>query len=234
MSTSNNVDLTDTKSAFATFFNTKDGKTTKSSVKNNPVDKILGKASVEVPPTDKRVITKVDSSNESVSEEAMSVDDAEMILNTRKDFGEILKELKINYSDLFKIIDATLEKGYYEEHYRIKSFEFVLRTKRVHSISTIEDALDGAKYASPSAVGQFLLERNLAASLVYYKQGNSAPRIFEHNNDKDDEIALAFVKNELHVAPYAMMVNKLRKFELYVGLATREEAIDHFLAHTQD
>jgi hypothetical protein len=74
----------------------------------------------------------------------------------------------------------------------------------------------------------------MAASLVYFKLGKASPRIFDHGSEEDDEKALDFVRKELSIPIYSIISQKLRRFELLTGLATREEAIDHFLAHTQD
>jgi DNA-binding MarR family transcriptional regulator len=230
------VDLKDAQSAFNTFFDLKNpqkGKTLEAD--SNPANKILNQVKQENTPPNKRFVTKVDAASTTKDNtESMSVDEAETIVDARKDFNEILKELKIKHSDLFSIIDSFLEKGYYEDKYTVKSLEYVFRTKKVHSVDSIHDALDGSKFVTPTATGQLLLERSLAASLVYFKQGKNPGRIFEHDSEEDDAKALEFVRKELSTPIYSIMGNKLRRFELLTGLASREEAIDHFLAHTQD
>jgi hypothetical protein len=226
------INLKDAKSAFSTFF--KQGSVDTETSNSNPAQKILDKLKEDATPPTKRSVTKVDTQDNSKSAiQTMSVDDAENIVDSRKSFKDILKDLKINFSDLFVIIDSFLEVGFYDEKYKIKSLEFTYRTKKVHSIDTINDALDGSKYTLPNAAGQMLLERSMASSLVYFKLGNQVGRVFEHASEEDDALALEFVRKELSSPIYILMVNKLRKFELMNGLATRDEAIEHFLAHTQ-
>lgn len=211
------LDLKSAQSAFDTFFS-------------------KGKEAPASPQSKERTVMKVDAQSASTekSVQTLSVDEAESIIESRKSFEDILKELDVKYSDLFVIIDSFLEKGFYEQRYSIKSFEFVYRSKKVHSIDTINDVLDGAKYTLTQAAGQLLLERSMAASLVYFKLGKSPARVFEHNSVEDDELTLKFIKEELASPIYSLMATRLQRFEFLMGLATRDEAIERFLAHTQD
>ena len=74
----------------------------------------------------------------------------------------------------------------------------------------------------------------MAATLTYFKIGKNSPRIFDHSKPEDDDKALEFIRNELTTPIYNIIANKLRKFDLMVGLSSSDEAIEHFLAHTQD
>lgn len=232
------LDLNDAKSAFNTFFNNPNSSTaaTTATATNNPVDKVLNQIRETNSPPDKRTINKVDMSAPNTSNnsiETMSVDEAERILDQEKSFDDILKDLKVQYSELFAVIDFFLTNGYYEEEYHIKSFAFTLRTKSVFSVEQINDALDGSKYTLPSAAGHLLIQRSLAACLTKCKLGKNPVTILSHQTAEDEETALEFVR-KLSTPIYGLMVSKLRKFELLAGLATRDEAIERFLEHTQD
>ncbi len=229
------LDLNDAKSAFNTFFNNPNSSTNVTAA-NNPVDKVLNQIKETNSPPDKRTINKVDMSapnTTNTSVESMSVDEAERILAQEKSFDDILKELKVQYSELFAVIDFFLTNGYYEEEYHIKSFAFTLRTKSVFSVEQINDALDGSKYTLPSAAGHLLIQRSLAACLTKCKLGKNPVVILSHQTAEDEDTALEFVR-KLSTPIYGLMVSKLRKFELLAGLATRDEAIERFLEHTQD
>jgi len=242
MSQNNDLDLSSTKKAFDSFFSKDALKSENSPSTNqgknvdlNPVDRVMQQVEAQKkPPNSGKQIHKINADSDSNDIESMSVEDAKSILNQRKTFDEMLKDFDVKYSDLFSIIDAFLERGTYEKKYSIKNFHFVLRAKKVHSIDTINDDLDGAKFTLPSAAEQLILERNLAASLCYFKLGESPARIFNHDSEEDDRAVLEFIRKEVSSPIYRIMCSKLAKFEVLVTLATREEALDHFLEHTQD
>lgn len=224
----NDLNENSAESAFKVFFNT-DGSNKPNT--HPTVEKIKNKLEENHTLPNKTVNT-VDT-NQMGPDKSMSVNDAQKVVDRPREFKDVLKELKVNFSDLFTIIDQFLEKGYYEQKYKVKSLEFAFRTKKVRSIDSINDVMDASKYTMPSAAGQLLLERSLASSLVYFKMAKQSAQIFAHDTDEDDEKALEFVK-KLTTPIYTILCGKLQKFEMYTGLASREEAIDHFLAHTQD
>ena len=233
--TEQKLDLQNAQSAFNSFFQVKDGKVQTGKEEANPAQKVLNQIDQNNTPPDKKTITTVDASGNAstASNQSASVDDAKEELNRDLTFDEILAKNKIANSEIFAIVDSYLEKGYYEQSYKIKSLQYTFRTKKVHSIDTINDSLDGAKYASEEAANQLYIESALAATLVAFKQGSSPARIFSHNSQEEDALALKFVRTELSSPIYAILSKDLMKFDIRVGLATRDEAIERFLAHTQ-
>lgn len=217
-------EMSDAHAAFNSFFSNEE--TPETNKENDGFDNIKKEVTKK-----NTVVNRVDA-NDVKNVKSVSVDDAKKTINRNKDFKEVLKDLKIPMSDLFKIIDTYLETGYYEKSYKIKHLEFTFKTKSVRSIDQMNDALDGSKYTMASAAAQMLMEHSLAATLTYIKIGKQTPRVFNHDTPEADEAALEFVK-ELSVPIYALLSNKLRDFELRTGLATRDEAIEYFLAHTQ-
>jgi len=228
------VDLTSAKTAFTSFFaeDDKDKKTEG----ENPVDKVLNQVKEgKVSPDKKRDITKVNTNNPG-KQTTISVEEAKGIIDREKTYEEIMKDLKIKHSEIFPIIDMYLEKGYYEKKYVIRAFEFGFRSKQVYSIDNISGIMDGTDYVTPGAITQLGMKHRLASTLVYFKLGKNTQRIFEHNSVEDDEKVHEFITKSREVsAPiYSVLVRYLNKFDLLVGLATREEAIERFLAHTTD
>jgi hypothetical protein len=191
----------------------------------NPINKIFSQI--------EKGKQRPDAAKEEKSKPTLEKNEAQTIIDNKERFNNILKDLEVKMSDLFSVIDSFLEKGYYEEHYRIKNFEFTFRTKKVQSLDRITDLLDGAKYTLESAAGQLLLEHNMAASLAYFKSGSRPASIFAHETNEDDEVSVKFIK-ALSVPIFAIMAQRLKKFEMLTNLATMDEAIERFLAHTQD
>ena len=232
MSEDKSLDLSTAKNAFNTFFKTVDGKVSMGQdTPDNPANKVLNRVSAPSVNSD-GTITKVDATDNSVK--TMSTDEAKAVADAPKSFDDVLKDLKIQNSDLFEIIDCYLEKGYYEKKFQIKSLEYAFQSKKVYSISHITDTLDGVKYTSNEAVDQLYYELSLAASLVYFKMAKSPAMVFQHDSIENDETALKFVRTKLHSPILAILIKELNKFEMMVGLAVRDEAINRFLARTTD
>lgn len=229
------INTKDAKSAMSSFFDTDSPASAQedNTGEVSPVDKVLKQVKQgATPPGPKGDITKVKGGNNKVS--SLSVEDANTYVESKKTFKELLEQTDVSLAELFSVIDEYLQTGFCEKSYKIKSFEFILRSKKIYSVDAITDALDSAKYTMASAAGQMLMERNLAAELVYFKLGDKPPKVFKHDKDEDDEATLEFIRNELSAPIYSIMVNKLQRFDLIVGLSSRDEAIDYFLAHTQD
>lgn len=232
------LDMKDAKSAFNSFFSMDPLRANENAPVPgiDPVAHVMNQIKEVQTPTGKKSITKVDASKgggDKSQVTSMSVDEAEAIVNTDKSFKEILKELNVSFSSLFSIIDCILSEGHYEEEHDIKGMRFAFKTKRLQAIDAINDLLDGAKYVMPGTTGHFLLEHSLAASLVRFKLRNKPERVFAHETPEDDAAVLDFIRKELSSPVYGILATKFNRFELMVGLASRDEAIEHFLAHTQ-
>lgn len=222
------VDLTSAKNAFDSFF--KQGIST-AELENNPAAKVLKQVSEH--PASPNNIMKVDASKGETgteSQETMSVDQARDIIEKPKSFDELLKEFNIKNSELFEVVDEYLEKGYYEKSYKIKSLEFGLRSKNVYSVLDILNKLEEVKYVTETTAGQLSSIRNLASSLVYIKIGKNPVTVFKHETPEDDEKVFEFLKEKLHSPIYIILLRQLSKFDILVGMSTREEAINRFLA----
>lgn len=228
---SGELDMSTAENAFKSFFgsDTKPKNTPKQD--DNPVDKILKQAEEsKTPPNLKKV--NAEEGPSAINE--VSVEQAQGIVNQERTFKEILRDFKVNLSDLFAIIDSFLEKGYYEETHRIKNFEFTIRTKKIYSVAHTNDMLDGSNYTLATTAGHLLLERTIASSLMYFKLGEKGTaHIFQHETNEDDDKALEFIRS-LHTPIYNILAKKVQRFELLTGLASRDEALDRFLELTQD
>jgi hypothetical protein len=176
----------------------------------------------------------IKSATGEVSAPKISVAEATAILDEEKEFDNALKELKVQVSELFLIIDEFLSTGTSTKLVSIKDkVQFAFQAKSVRSVNRISDYLDGLKYTSRTALMQTSLVYRLAGALTMFKQGKDKARIFAHASDEDDEIALEFVKN-LSVPIFNIMVRELDRFDILVGLASRKEAMDRFLEPSAD
>ena len=218
------LNLNSAKEAFNTFFDNGASKTP-----DNPAQKVLNAQNAQ---SNSPEINKV--SHNSSSQSDMSVEEAQQIREQELSLKDIMKANKINFSELFAIIDSFLEKGYYKEEHNIQGFKFAFRNKTVNTLSSISNEMDGSGAISRPTAAQLLLRKSMAASLLYVTRKDHI--VFEARPDETDTESYRRAYEalgKLHVPLYTIISQKFRDFELRAVLAAREDVLEHFLARTQ-
>lgn len=138
-----------------------------------------------------------------------------------------LEKAGISRQEALDIMDAVLEKGYYEEPWRLSTRvhgTFVTRTYA--DAMRLQDVIEARQITFQSTYNEVITRYNLAASLGLYKSP-TVERRFKHKTEED------FLDNEQYVQNLPMPVvvklgSKLAEFDQKIALVFAEGAPENF------
>lgn len=167
---------------------------------------------------------------ESVEEKVSSVVNASML--THKDeWKQDLEFNRISISDAEKILDTIMQKGFYEESYRIAGSIFKLRTRTTVDSDRLIEMLRELAPESEAVATHLIARVNIASSLSKFGDNN-----FPHSQPSDENRELldqewrlrwTFISS-LPQPVFLAIVQTMQRFDLKVNLACDARALENF------
>lgn len=148
-----------------------------------------------------------------------------------------LKAAQITEAQALAILDAMLDKGYYQREYKLfrGRLSITLRTRESSSTHRVSEAIDRLRNPLDMVVRQTAFRLNLAGSLVKYASANKQPLMLPHlpANSSYEDLEKAFGErvrfvDGLQETIQAQMFQCLAHFDTIVGAALSEGASENF------
>jgi len=174
--------------------------------------------------------------NQEPSEEVISeqdiIDEVDSFALTHRD--EWIQDLRINKVELKesqKILDTIMQKGFYEERYRIAGRVFKLRTRTTVDSDRLIEMLRELAPESQAVATHLIARINAASSLAKFGESNfphSTPTD-ENRNLLDEEWKLRWSYiSSLPQPIFLAIVQTMQRFDLKVNLACDARALENF------
>tara|TARA_B100000214_G_C23972420_1_gene630836 strand:- start:1326 stop:1940 length:615 start_codon:yes stop_codon:yes gene_type:complete len=166
----------------------------------------------------------------SPEEEAVEAVDSYAL--THKD--EWLQDLRLNRIELktaHKILDTIMQKGFYEESYRIAGSIFKLRTRTTVDSDRLIEMLRELSPESEAVASHLIARVNVASSLSKFGDNN-----FPHTNPSDENRELLDQEwrlrwsyiSSLPQPIFLAIAQTMQRFDLKVNLACDARALENF------
>lgn len=172
----------------------------------------------------------VQPQEESVEEKVNAVVSS-AILSHKDEWKSDLDLNRIRLSDAEKILDTIMQKGFYEESYRIAGSIFKLRTRTTVDSDRLIEMLRELAPESEAVATHLIARVNIASSLSKFGDNN-----FPHSQPSDENRQLLDEEwrirwtyiSSLPQPIFLAMVQTMQRFDLKVNLACDARALENF------
>ena len=155
-------------------------------------------------------------------ESTPKIEEPEVPKTTVELYQERLANAKITMAEAQTIIDAVLQKDYYEEFFEIRGQKGVLRTRSYEDLLRLQAAVETFKPSTQMSQDELMGRYNLAGSLSEWRTQK-----FKHETDADFQANLDRIK-KFPGPIMALMIDQLAKFDAKVMIVFSEGATDSF------
>lgn len=133
-----------------------------------------------------------------------------------------LKAAGISEKEALGIIDAVLDKGYYEEEFLLRGKVGVLRTRTHEDFLRMQEQLELQRPQLQISQDALITRYSLAASLVKWDQ-----TVFKHDTEDDFGLVDDFLR-KMSAPLYSLLSSQLSKFDTKMLLIFSEGAPENF------
>jgi len=171
-----------------------------------------------------------DTQEESVEEQVNSAVKS-ATLTHKDEWKQDLEFNRINLSDAERILDTVMQKGFYEEAYRIAGSVFKLRTRTTVDSDRLIEMLRELSPESEAVATHLIARVNIASSLSKFGDNN-----FPHSQPSDENRELldqewrlrwTFISS-LPQPIFLAIIQTMQRFDLKVNLACDARALENF------
>lgn len=152
-------------------------------------------------------------------------------LTHRDEWAQDLKMHRVSISEAEKILDTIMQKGFYEESYRIAGSVFKLRTRTTVDSDRLIEMLREVAPESEAVATHLIARINVAASLAKFGENN-----FPHSQPTDENRSLLDEEwrlrwNFISSLPqpiFLAIAQTMQRFDLKVNLSCDARALENF------